>query len=476
MDARKVVGFAVGPIFSGVLGIVTLPVLAWTFSASDVGRLSMLQVLTAAGVVFFSFGLDQAYVRDFHDVDQKARPKLLIAAILPGLLFILSMALALVVAAPGVLSDLAFGIESASWSIGIIAAVILALVSRFFSLVLRMREQGFAFSFSQTLPKLLFLLVVCAAWAYGWTSFSVLLWANIATLMLVLIGFALYTKDAWLPGIAELPDWVAMRRMFRFGAPLVIGGVASWVVMAQAKLLLRHYSTMEELGLYSVAASLASAVGIATFVFTTIWVPTVYKWHSQGDAWPRVCEASKHATAASCLILVIAGLFSPLAALVLPEHYAVVPFLVPACTTLPLYYALSEATAVGLGLSRRTIYSMLASLVAAVAGLVVGSLLVADLGARGASLAAIAASATFVLCRTELASRAWQPIPRKGTYLWIVLLSVVSGAYVLYGHESSGGWLLAWTGLLMITIYYFRCSVRLGIGFSLRILRGWRIR
>lgn len=66
MNARKILAFAIGPIGNAALGLLTLPVITWLFSADDVGRISMLNVAVSFCVLFFSLGLDQAYVREYH--------------------------------------------------------------------------------------------------------------------------------------------------------------------------------------------------------------------------------------------------------------------------------------------------------------------------------------------------------------------------------------------------------------------------
>lgn len=468
------VGFAVGPIFSGVLGVITLPVMAWTFSAEDIGRLSMLQLLTTLGVIVFCLGMDQAYARDFHEVGEESRPGLLVAAALPALAVFWLVAGGVMLFAPELPAKLAFGIPSVVWSAGLLVSALLALISRLLSVSLRMREQGLAFSLSQSLPKLLFLLVMVGAWILHVASFDLLLLAYVSTLALVLFAYCYYTRSEWISGISSPIDWSAMRRMFRFGAPLVLGGLASWAVMTLDKVLLRNSSTLEELGIYSVAASLASSVGVATVLFTTIWVPTVYKWHAQGDEWPRVQAASRHATAACSLALTIAGALSPAVALLLPNRYALVPLLIPACMTLPLFYALSEATAVGLGLGRKSIYSMVASLSAACSGFAAGALLVPGLGARGAAVAAVVAATVFVLVRTEVASRTWRPIPRAEIYSVVLTLSLLASAYAVSDLTFTGYWTMAWCGVLLGATWLFRGSVQLGVTSLQRFLHEWR--
>ena len=97
MNKSKIIGFAVGPIGAAVLSFASLPILAWYFSAEDIGRISMLQVVISFSVLIFSLGLDQAYVREYHEVADKA--VLLKTAVLPGLIILLLVLLSVCLSA-----------------------------------------------------------------------------------------------------------------------------------------------------------------------------------------------------------------------------------------------------------------------------------------------------------------------------------------------------------------------------------------
>ena len=143
MTPRKIVSFALGPIGAALLGVVTLPLITWFFSAADVGRMSMLQVAVSFSTLMFSLGLDQAYVREYHEAVDKSA--LLKAAMLPSLILLfISIVLFLLFRVD--LAELVFGVASVEMSLIILTVLLAALVSRFLSLILRMKEKGLAYS------------------------------------------------------------------------------------------------------------------------------------------------------------------------------------------------------------------------------------------------------------------------------------------------------------------------------------------
>lgn len=93
MTPKQIAAFAIGPIGGAFLSLISLPVITWFFSQDDVGRMAMLQVTLGFSILFFSLGLDQSYVREFHEAENK--PALLKRAMLPGLVLLLITVLVL---------------------------------------------------------------------------------------------------------------------------------------------------------------------------------------------------------------------------------------------------------------------------------------------------------------------------------------------------------------------------------------------
>lgn len=444
MNRRQIAAFAVGPLASAALGLVTLPVVAWLYPAEDVGRVSMLNVVSSFCVLLFSLGLDQAYVRDYHEAE--SRPALLKAAVLPGLALLL-LALLVALTSPGFLSRSLFGVDSALLSLVAANCFLFTLLSRFLSLVLRMQERGLAFSMSQVLPKLLFLLVLgtYVLLSAGFSLTSLLL-AQALSIVLTTLVYGWNTRWDWLPALSQEVDRVRLAEMLRFGAPLILGGAAFWGLTAMDKLLLRNLSTFAELGVYSVAVSFAAAAVIVQNVFSTVWAPTVYRWHAEGVDPARIDRVTDYVLLVIVAVLGLVGLFSWIIPWLLPAQYDDVQFLVLACMAYPLFYTLSEATAVGLGITRKSNYAMAASLIAATTNLVGCLVLVPSTGAAGAAVSTALAFWVFLVCRTEFSSLVWRPLPRWRLYTITLLCLFASTLFALVGRghllEFSAVWIL----------------------------------
>lgn len=153
------------------------------------------------------------------------------------------------------------------------------------------------------------------------------------------------------------------------------------------RIFLRSLSTFEQLAIFSVAISFANAASIIQNIFSTLWAPMVYKISNDDEESIKlVNKASQYILLVVVTVFCIAGLFSWLVDFFIPTTYADVKFILLACLGYPLLYTLSETTVVGIGISKKTSYSMLASLLALGINLVLNYVMVPKYGASGAAV------------------------------------------------------------------------------------------
>ncbi len=425
--------------------MITLPVMAWVFPPAAVGRLSMLQVTIQFGTLLFCLGMDQAYVREYHESDD--RPALLLNAIVPGLGVGVAVSALTLVFAPRQFSVLLYGTPSLSFALITVACVMIAYVSRFLSLILRMEDRGLAFSMSQVLAKML-LLTTISVYALTFTrrNFLMLLGAQAGALALAMLIFGWNTRRQWRPALTAGIRRAHVTELFRFGWPLVIGGVASWALAAMDRIFLRTMANFDELAVYSVAASIASGATLVAGIFNVVWAPTAYKWHASNAAVGRVTRIGEIAAVLVCVLVCVVGALSWVLHLLLPASYRPVAALLPLCVTPPLLYTLSEVTGIGIAIQRRTSLSMVASTAAVVVNAALCTLLVAPLGALGAAIATGMAFWVFFLIRTRLSTSVWSNKFPIGLHILIAGTLFGAIAFARYSPGLGASGVIGWWG------------------------------
>ena len=211
MTPKKIAEFALGPIAGAFLGFISLPIMAWFFTIEDIGRLAMLNVVTGFSTLLFSLGLDQAYVREYHEVTNK--PALFKVTLLPGL-FLLLIALGVLLCLDNLISYWLFEIDSLQLSLFVAVAILSTFIARFLSLILRMGDRGIAYSMNQMLPKLLLILIVGGYVLFSISSnITTLLSANTAAILSVCLFYSWITRREWLAGFKETINYAYLKSL-----------------------------------------------------------------------------------------------------------------------------------------------------------------------------------------------------------------------------------------------------------------------
>lgn len=455
MDTKKLIGYAVGPIGSSILGFITLPIITWFYSVEDVGRVSMLQVFTSFFILLFCLGLDQAYVREFHSTKEKAQ--LFKTTLLPGLLLSVLSLIVVLSYDSTIIALWLYDIPDTYLSIITIICFVIALISRFLSLIIRMQERALAFSMSQLLPKILFLFFILFT---VWLQFSRdtynLLTANVLSIVFAFLIFSWNTRTDLIATFKYKIEKGQLRQVLAFGLPLVIGGLAAWGLNVMDKLFLRAMSNYTELGIYSVAMSIAAVAAILSGIFNTIWSPMVFKWESENSVdLKKIDNISEIILVIIYFLIVLSGLFSWIIPYLLPKQYSIIQFLITTCLLGPLFYTLSETTAVGIALTRKTKLSMLASVGAMLINLLGNYLLVPRYGAIGATASTAFAFWCFFILRTEFSKLVWRKIPVLKSYIVVTILMVSSIYSMFCLKENYLLFLLIWVLLLIAGFFIF---------------------
>lgn len=426
MNKNKLLGYALGPVGSGLLGFISLPIITWFYSVEDIGRISIFQIYINFCILLFCMGLDQAYVRDYHESQNKA--ELLKNLSFPMVMLTMVSLVLLLVISPNFISYHLYEIQSFYLSAITVCAFITAVVSRYLSLILRMQEKAVQFSLSQILPKILFLVFIInvGVWQFEYDTTS-LVTANALSVITACLVYIWNTRHDSKAAFQAKMNVKVFRRGFIFGFPLLFSSLAGWGLAVADRLFLKNYSNLSELGIYSVTMSVAMVVTLFAGIFNTIWAPLVYKWQSTEDIdYSKINTIAHNVVAIVYFIVVLTGLSSWIVAFFFPAQYFNIQYLLPACIMAPMLYTISEVTGIGISLSRRTVFTMFASLIAMTVSIVVCYFLVAPFGAKGAACATVLAFFVFYIARSEFSKLLIPEFNFRSIYMATLLVLLVS--------------------------------------------------
>ncbi|EPM6963354.1 TPA: oligosaccharide flippase family protein [Vibrio alginolyticus] len=453
MNRRKLVSHIVGPGLTAAITFVTLPILSAFYSVDDIGRFSMLQLAVNLSVILFSVGLHQAYVREYFESNN--RPALTSVLIsIPTLLFIICI---LLVEFTGIdISLLLFDKQSNSLSILALFCILGGVFTHLTNHILRMEEKISSYAVMLFMPKLTVLIVsLFFIFHYDNLEFKLLVYALFFA-SCVSILFSLYLNRLTLIKACKSGfEHRLAQDMLRFGSPLVIAGLAFWLLTAMDKLFLKEISTYRELGYYSIAVNFTAVITLFSTILMNIWNPIVYKWSAKKAPVSDYYDVMKLMLLVSLILWSLAGIFSWILPLILPNDLNSVESLFLLLIGGPILKLLSEVTKVGIGIKRKSLLTIIPVFVAVVVNGVLNYFLIPTLGAKGAAIASLFAFYALLVCRTELSRWVWNPFPRVKIYticliylcMSIFLTEIVNDGYLRF---------CIWSIFLFLNIYFGR--------------------
>ncbi len=414
----------------------------------------MLQVLISLSFVLSSFGLDQAFVRDYYE--HKEKGPLFKAAFLPGFIFLLLMLIGVEFLSFDKIQEYT-SLEQRGMLWMASACMLTNFFNTFLSHSLRMDEKGWEYSLSLLVPKVVFLLsIMLAVSLQSVPDFHFLLNVQLLALVCAMTLMLVSCKDILVSSIKSHFSVELFKELFKFGFPLVFGSVAYWGLTTFDRIALSLWSDLAELGVYSVGVSFAAIGIIFQSIFSTVWSPIVYKWAVVGLDASKIDSVVEHVTAFIVLVFCSVGLLSFLITYLLPGQYFQVQFIVGSCLGFPLLYTLSETTVIGVHIKKKTSIAIIAPMLAFPTNLLLAYLLIPVYGAAGAAVSTSMAFFVFLVVRTESSVRVWRPFKRWKIYSAVLLCLLVSTLQALFGLKMGWTLQLAWCLVLALMIFLFK--------------------
>jgi len=454
MNSSKLLGFALGPFLSAFLGLITVPLMAWIFEPDVIGQIAMFNTFLSGCVLVFTLGLDQAYVREYHEVENKP---LLLNSLVSLSFCVVVIFCFIIVLFDEFFVELLFEPQSSSFiiAIGLALSVLFSILYRFLSLVLRMQEKGVKFSLLQVSGKLVTIIfILILLFSNKYFTFITAFAMSVISLIIAGVVAILLTKSECIKALRCKPNSELCKKTISYGSPLIISGIAYWGLISVDRWAIREYAGLEALGVYSVAFSFAAAMTIFQQVFSTVWAPIVYKWHKQETDIKQFVLITDWVVIILSLVFFLVIFCSPLLLYFLPVAYHDVIFLLPACMLFPLFYTLSETTVVGMNIARKTSFSIWITLLALAVNIFLCFVFIPIFGAGGAAAAVGVAFLLYMVLRTEASKYVWQRFETTKLYLSSVIL-LANGVWPALMLQATP-WLISLASLSIIIIFYHR--------------------
>ncbi|RAM60362.1 polysaccharide biosynthesis protein [Mesotoga sp. SC_4PWA21] len=445
--------FSAGPWVAAAISFLTTPITTYLIIPEEFGKASMYTVAFSLILQVVLLGTDQSFVRMFYEYDEDRRSVLLWNSLIPSLSMSFIASAILLVFRQQVSLLLFDDPDLIMPVIALSLTIVIAVLERFASLVLRMKKRGIAFSSLRvvsTLSSAGGLITYALLFA---RNFYAIIFGTVISHLLVLIVSILMELDFWKRGF--LVSIASMKITVLYGLPFVPAFMVTWLFNSMDKLALRSFSTFEEIGFYTAANKMVGVLLLVQVGFSTFWTPVAFETYENkpGDT-SLFSKVSK--LLAGVMFAVSLGLigFKDVIVLILDKAYLPAASIMPFLIFYPIMYTVSETTVGGINFKKKTHWHLWISIMAALVNFIGNTALVPVYGARGAALATGVSYVVFFYART-LISRKLFPVDYGLTRYSIGTLVLIAVALVNTFSDSAyleaGSTVL---GLVIISLLY----------------------
>lgn len=419
---RDTLIYGLASILSRGLAIFLLPIYTRVMSPADYGVYDLLVTLVALANLVVALEVSQGLARYWADTSEGvARIRFASTALLfTVVMYLLVCGLALLFAEPFtalLTGDVAY-VHAFRLGLAFIALNgVYYLVLNQFRWELRSREFA-VISLGYALLTLGFALLFCLVLELGLEG--VLLAQIFATLICLLVALWQLRSSFQL-----LFDVDALRTMLAFSLPLVPSGIAIFTSLYINRFALIQYGSIEEVGVYGLAARIAGLITLLILGVQTALTPLVYQHANEPETPGQIARLFSWFAAFALLGCLGLGLLAGELVQVFATHaYAgaapLVVILAPAMLLSQMY-----VFAPGIGIRKKTLYQLGVTLLAAAVGVLVNWLLVPAFGMVGAAWATLLSSVVFLWGWFWVSQRLY-PVPYAWRQLALCLLAFIA--------------------------------------------------
>jgi O-antigen/teichoic acid export membrane protein len=412
--------YGLGGLVSRILAVLLLPLYTSYLTTADYGNVETLVALTAILVTVLRAGISNAFFRFYFDSPDPAARRTVLRTAFWFTIATSTLGLSAGwVLAPWIADALNLAGEDTE---ALVRAAFVGLWAQMnfeqLTALFRVEERSVAFVVASlanvaiTIATTVLLVV-----AYDQGALGVIV-GNFTGTLLVYLALLGYRREQ----LGLQFDRPLLRRMNRFGLPLVPSGLALWALNFSDRFFLAHLAGQDDVGRYSLGVRIASAMVLLLVAFRTAWPAFAYSIEDDREARRTYGFVLTYLLFVACWLSLALGALAPWLVRLLARDEAFWP---AADVVAPLAFAGAlwgayTVVAIGIGRLRRTQFNWVITGAAAAVNVALNLLLIPRYGIEGAAAASVAAFGLMFVTMAVYAQRLY-PVPYQWRRVALVL-------------------------------------------------------
>lgn len=412
--------YGIGGLVSRILATILLPLYTHYLPPSAFGQVEIVTAATAVLAIVLQMGIASAFFRFYFDAKEAAEKLTVVRTSFWFTMAMSTVGLVLGVLFAGLISHW-IGLGHQPWLVRAGAVGLWAQTNyQQLTALFRVEERSTAYAIASVANVLVTIVaMVLFVAVFHWGAIGLVVGNFTGTLAVYLALVAYCTEQLGLEFDRSL-----LRRMQKFGMPLVPSALALWMINFIDREFVSWYKGNAEVGVYSAAVKIASVITFVLIAFRTAWPAFAYSIEDDREARRTYSFVLTYLLAfASWAALALGALAPWWTELLTDPEYQRAEKGIALLAFAGAIYAGYTVLAIGSGRARRTQLNWVVSGVGAVVNIALNFWLVPRYGMVGAAISTVAAYAVLFAGMTLYAQHVY-PV----AYQWRRVATVVAAA------------------------------------------------
>nr|WP_302980741.1 oligosaccharide flippase family protein [Plesiomonas shigelloides] len=422
--------YLAGALISGLISILSIPLLTWYFSVKDIAVSALFLVVVNFATTLGTLAMEQFILRVYYESNDQERTEIYTNTYLLSLITFIAGSSISVFFWRTISNSIYYEDSFIGFAL-LLISIISNLSIKFTSITLRLERESLYYSLGQILQRgivLLFVFVICELLKMKMDWLFLCALTTFSFVFTSLFQHAVCIKHKYITFKSNAISLAVVTKGLKYSIPLLGSLLIIWATSSLDKVLLQRYTSSHELGLYANAFKFAGAALLLQQLVTTIWAPLSIKWFT--DEFDKVIFkiTLEIVVLLSIVFYFLFYLAIPLLKYIIhPDFYESLSIM-PILITFPIFFLISEFANVGVVFKKRSDLSLISSLVTSIFTCVIFFILIPQYGADGAAYAVSLSYFIMLSMRSITSNYCWEniytPLSVFGVFSLLILPAI----------------------------------------------------
>lgn len=400
---KRFMDFFTGSVLSSIISLISIPIITRLINPEIYGEFSLFILFYNIMCLFSTLGLEHSFIRFYMDFDKLERIILLRRILKIIFIFNILVFGLIQINSKQIIKFLNFKNEYTLFLL--LFGVIIAILNKFAVTYLRILQKGKIYSTILVIYQILnILFIFIAIKIYNQSILSLIypmIISNCIITLVAILSSLKYWSDVFFVK-EQLSSKISLKAILSYSYPILLSSLIIWGYQSLDKIMLKEYSTLQELGLYTVSFRIVGVLNIIQQPFNAIWIPLALEKVKDKKFFQQINDLL---TIVIVLIASLAILFSPIVIKILGDEYKGVQKIYPFLVMIPLLNILSEVTGFGIIVAKKTKYQTIISGVTLLLNFLLNYIFIIKYGALGAALSSVISYLIYYILKWKISNK-----------------------------------------------------------------------